>query len=80
MAEHGVSNTVANSAAGFVVADGLTRSDFARSLMSASFDQISSGAFYWQFSDILTLVCSAIVIANYVGPRINRARKKRNTG
>lgn len=78
--QHGIGNTVANSAAGLVIVDGVTRSDFARSLMSASFDQMFSGAFYWQFSDVLTLVCSAIVIANYVGPRISRAMKKQKSG
>jgi hypothetical protein len=77
MAEHGIGNTVANTAAGVVIANGVSKSGFAQSLMSASFDQVLAGHFYWQFSDVLTLACSAIVIANFIGSRFERARYKR---
>ena len=73
MAEYGVSNTVTNAAAAVVITDGISRSEFAQSLMSASFDQVISGSFYWQFSDVLTLVCSAIVVVNFVSSRFVKA-------
>jgi hypothetical protein len=77
MAEHGVSHTITNAAAAVVITDGLSRSEFAQSLMSASFEQVISGHFYWQFSDVLTLVCSAIVVANFIGTRVEKVRQSR---
>lgn len=79
MAEHGVGSTVANTAAGFVIVSG-SKSDFAQSLLSASFDQILNGHFYWQFSDVLTLACSAIVIMNFADACYMRARQRRKMG
>ncbi|ELB2912187.1 TPA: hypothetical protein K4M41_004457 [Vibrio parahaemolyticus] len=70
-------NTLANTSAAIVIANGVSESGFAKSLLSASFEQVINGQFYWQLSDILTLVCSAIVIINYVQTRIEKRKQNR---
>lgn len=77
MAEHAVSTDVTNAAAAVVITGGISNSNFAQSLMTASFDQIVVGHFYWQFSDVLTLVCSAIVVANFLSNRVEKFRQGR---
>lgn len=52
---------------------------FAKSLLSASFAQMIHGHFYWQLSDILTLVCSTIVIVNFILARLDKRRIRRRT-
>ncbi len=69
-------NAVANTSAAIVIANGVSQSGFAKSLLSASFEQVINGHFYWQLSDILTLVCSTIVIINFIQPRLERRKQK----
>ncbi|MDN3611345.1 hypothetical protein ACODM8_16775 [Vibrio ostreicida] len=70
-------NAVANTSAAIVIANGVSESGFAKSLLSASFDQVINGHFYWQLSDLLTLICSAIVITNFFLTRIEIHQAKR---
>ncbi|MHC6527655.1 hypothetical protein [Vibrio proteolyticus] len=67
-------NTVVNTSAAIAITKGVSESHFAQSLLSASFDQIVHGQFYWQLSDVITLVCSAIVIWNFISSRIERRK------
>ncbi|HAS6050375.1 TPA: hypothetical protein I7138_20305 [Vibrio vulnificus] len=70
-------NTVVNTSAAIAITKGVSESNFAQSLLSASFDQIIHGQFYWQLSDVITLVCSAIVVWNFVSGRIERRKLKK---
>ncbi|MEZ9525709.1 hypothetical protein [Enterovibrio norvegicus] len=78
MAEPTTTNTLANTSAAIVIANGVSESGFAKSLLSASFEQIINGHFYWQLSDILTLVCTTIVILNFVSARIEKRKQDRH--
>lgn len=69
--------TVTHTAAAVAITKSVSESSFAQSLLSASFDQIIHGQFYWQLSDIITLVCSAIVVWNFISGRIEKRRIKR---
>jgi hypothetical protein len=77
MAENTTANTVTNTSAAIAITSGVSNSEFAQSLLSASFDQIIQGHFYWQLSDVITLVCTAIVITNFVIARIDKAKLKK---
>lgn len=77
MAESTTANTVTNTSAVIAITSGVSNSEFAQSLLSASFDQIIQGHFYWQLSDVITLVCTAIVITNFVIARIDKVRLKK---
>ncbi|PSB82777.1 hypothetical protein C5F61_00025 [Photobacterium damselae subsp. damselae] len=70
-------NTLVNTSAAIAIATGVSESNFAQSLLSASFDQIIHGHFYWQLSDVITLVCSAIVVWNFVAGRIEKRKLKK---
>ncbi|SHO57758.1 hypothetical protein [Vibrio quintilis] len=75
MAEpHSTTTIISNTAATVAITSGVTQSSFAQSLLSASFDQILSGRFHWQLSDVVTLACSAIVICNFVLTRLEKRR------
>ena len=76
MAENTTAITVSNTSAAIAITNGVSNSEFAKSLLSASYDQIIQGHFYWQLSDIVTLVCTTIVITNFVLTRIDRAKEK----
>lgn len=76
MIETPLSQTVNNVAAGVAITGGISNSVVAQSLLSASFTQIANGQFYWQLSDIITLVCSGIVIFNFVYARLSERNKK----
>ncbi|MEI8631428.1 hypothetical protein P4S72_03420 [Vibrio sp. PP-XX7] len=80
MAEPNATSTlVSNTAATVAITSGVSQSSFAQSLLSASFDQILSGHFYWQLSDVVTLVCSAIVVWNFIAMRLEHKRLKSGT-
>ena len=77
MAEPNSSATlVSNTAATVAITSGVSQSSFAQSLLSASFEQVMSGHFHWQLSDLVTLACSAIVIWNFVATRLENKRRQ----
>lgn len=77
MAESTTTTTVVNTSAAIAITSGVSNSEFARSLLSASFDQIIHGHFYWQLSDVITLVCTTIVISNFIAARVESSRRKK---
>ncbi|MFM2482779.1 hypothetical protein [Celerinatantimonas sp. YJH-8] len=74
-----VSQTVANVSSGIALSQSLPNSGFAKSLLSASFEQLIHGHFHFQTGDIVTLIVTAIVIYNFVVSRW-QARKKKPAG
>lgn len=71
MADNGT-NAIVNTSAAIAITSGVSESNFASSLLSASFDQLLNGHFYWQLSDLVTLLCSAIVVINFVSMRLKK--------
>lgn len=65
-----VSQTVSNVSSGIALSQSVQNSSFAKSLLSASFDQLIHGQFHFQAGDIVTLIVTSIVIYNFVVSRL----------
>ncbi|MFM2476374.1 hypothetical protein [Celerinatantimonas sp. MCCC 1A17872] len=71
-----VSQIVSNVSSGIALSQSVQNSGFAKSLLSASFDQLIHGQFHFQAGDIVTLIVTTIVIYNFVVPRLRGRRNK----
>ncbi|CAG9297661.1 hypothetical protein [Celerinatantimonas diazotrophica] len=67
-----LSQTASNVSSGIALSKSVQNSGFAKSLLSASFDQLIHGQFHFQAGDIVTLIVTSIVIYNFIVQRIKR--------
>lgn len=81
MANHigSLNQTVTGVSSGIALSQSVPNSGIAKSLLSASLDQILHGQFNIQAGDIVTLVVTAIVIINFIAPRLRGRRFKRSS-